>query len=173
LFLGCSLLIPFTPLAAKILLADSYFTAWTFMPVLLVATVFSSLVTFIGTIYTVKKKTTMSLITAAFGAILNVILNLFMIPQMGAQGAGIATAISYFSVFALRAVHSKSFMPFDLKAGKVLINTIIVVLQAVFMILQLPYNALAQIILVALLGILNAKSIISALKKILKKFIKK
>ncbi len=172
LFLGCSMLIPFTPLATKILLNESYFDAWTFMPVLLLATVFSSLVTFIGTIYTVKKRTTMSLVTAAAGATLNVILNLLLIPKMGAQGAGIATAFSYFAVFVLRAIHSKSFMPFDLKAWKLTLNTLIVLVQIFFMVLGLPYNILVQIILVALICALNASSIISALKKVLKKIIK-
>ena len=169
LFLGCSLLIPFTPLATRILLNESYFKAWSFMPVLLVATVFSSLVTFIGTIYTVKKKTTMSLVTAAFGAILNIVLNFLMIPSMGAQGAGIATAISYFAVFALRAINSKTFMPFDLNFGILAINTVIVVMQAVLMVLNVPYNVFLQMILVVLLCAVNAKSIISALGKILKK----
>lgn len=173
LFLGCSMLIPFTPLATRILLNESYFTAWTFMPVLLVATVFSSLVTFIGTIYTVKKRTTMSLITAAIGAGLNIVLNFAMIPSMGAQGAGIATAISYFTVFAIRAIHSKKFMPFDLKAWKLALNTLIVVVQIAFMVLNLPFNILAQIVLVLALCALNANSIISALKKVLKKIIKK
>lgn len=172
LFLGCSMLIPFTPLATKILLNESYFTAWSFMPVLLVATVFSSLVTFIGTIYTVKKKTVMSLITAALGAILNIILNIVMIPSMGAQGAGIATAISYFAVFALRAIHSKSFMPFDLKAGKLALNTLIVTVQVIFMVGELPYNLILQIVMIGVLCAINGKSIISAIKKVLKKFIK-
>jgi O-antigen/teichoic acid export membrane protein len=142
------------------------------MPTLLLATVFSSLVTFIGTIYTVKKKTSMSLITAAFGAILNIVLNIILIPSMGAQGAGIATAISYFSVFVFRAVHSKSFMPFNLKAYKIFANTVIVILQIIFMVLALPYNALAQVILVILICAVNARSILSALKKVLKKIIK-
>ena len=172
LVLGCSFLIPFTPLATRILLDDSYFTAWTFMPVLLIATVFSSLVTFIGTIYTVKKRTTMSLITAAVGAGLNVILNLLLIPKMGAQGAAIATAFSYFAVFALRAIHSKSFMPFNLNTWRLVLNTLIVLAQIFFMVLALPYNILAQIILVATICILNANSIISVVKKVLKKFVK-
>ena len=172
LFLGCSMLIPFTPLAARILLNSSYFEAWTFMPVLLVATVFSSLVTFIGTIYAVKKRTVMSLITAAFGAILNIILNLLMIPEMGAQGAGIATAISYFAVFAFRAIHSKSFMPFDLKSIKVFANTGIVLAQIICMLMAVPYNYLLQAVLIASICLINAKSIISALKKVLKKIIK-
>ncbi len=172
LFLGCSMLIPFTPLATKILLNESYFAAWTFMPVLLVATVFSSLVTFIGTIYTVKKKTTMSLVTAAVGAGINIVLNLLLIPKMGAQGAGIATAISYFAVFVLRAVHSKSFMPFDLKAYKLSLNTLIVLVQIIFMVLGLPLNFVVQGLLVCALFAVNAKTLIGAIKGMLKKFIK-
>ena len=172
LFLGCSFLIPFTPLATKILLDDSYFNAWTFMPVLLIATVFSSLVTFIGTIYTVKKRPAMSLITAGLGAAINVGLNLLLIPMMGAQGAGIATAFSYFAVFVIRAIHSKSFMPFNLKAWKLALNTVIALAQIFFMVLGLPYNVLAQIILISLICAINANSIISILKKVLKKFIK-
>lgn len=172
LFLGCSVLIPFTPLATRILLNDSYFSAWTFMPVLLVATVFSSLVTFIGTIYTVKKKTMMSLVTAAFGAILNIVLNFALIPRMGAQGAGIATAISYFAVFVLRAIHSKKFMPFNLKACKVALNTLIVIVQIIFMVLSLPYNILVQIVMIGLILAINGKSLISAFMKILKKIVK-
>lgn len=172
LFLGCSMLIPLTPLATKILLNESYFVAWTFMPVLLLATVFSSMVTFVGTIYTVKKKTVMSLVTAAVGALFNIVLNFLLIPKMGAQGAGIATACSYFIVFLLRAIHSKTFMPFDLKTGKMVLNTLIVVAQIFFMLFGLPYNIFAQIILVALMALINANSIVSALKKILKKFIK-
>lgn len=178
LFLGCSALIPLCPLFTTLLLDDSYFDAWEFMPVLLVATVFSSLVTFIGTIYTVKKKTSMSMITAAFGAILNVILNLMLIPSMGAQGAGIATAISYFGVFFFRAIHSKSFMPFDLKTGKLVLNTVVVLAQGYFilkapdMLLQPMTVIIPQTILVGVVFAINAKSIISAMKKVLKKFIK-
>ena len=172
LFLGCSMLIPFTQLATMILLDKSYYEAWSFMPVLLVATVFSSLVTFIGTIYTVKKRTMMSFVTAALGAGLNVGLNFLMIPSMGAQGAGIATAISYFAVFVFRAIHSKSFMPFDLKAHKLLLNTLIVCVQIVFMIFALPFNFIVQGLLVCVLFAVNAKTLIGAIKGILKKFIK-
>lgn len=172
LFFGCSMLIPFTPLATRILLNESYFSAWSFMPVLLLATVFSSLITFIGTIYTVKKKTTMSLVTAVVGAGINIVLNLYLIPRMGAQGAGIATAISYFAVFVLRAAHSKSFMPFDLKAYKLALNTLIVFIQIVFMVLGLPFNFIVQGLLVFALFVVNAKTLIGAIKGILKKFIK-
>ena len=172
LFLGCAFLIPFTPLGASLLLNESYYDAWEFMPVLLIATVFSSLVTYIGTIYTVKKKTAMSFVTAAFGAALNIILNFALIPNLGAQGAGIATAISYFAVFAARAIHSKKFMPFNLGAWRIALNTVMVLVQAIFMICNLPYNGTVQILMVVSIVLLNGKSLASAFAKILKKFIK-
>jgi hypothetical protein len=91
---------------------------------------------------------------------------------MGAQGAGIATAVSYFAVFVFRAIHSKSFMPFRLGAGKLAINSIIVCAQVVFMVLNLPYNLAAQVLLVGTMCAVNARSLISAVKKVLKKIIK-
>lgn len=171
LFLGCSLLIPFSQICTRILLDESYFDAWRFIPVLLLATVFSSLVTFVGTIYIFKKRTTMSLVTAAFGATLNIVLNFLMIPKMGAQGAGIATAISYFAVFALRAIHSKSFMPFDLKIWKLAINSLIVIAQILLMLLEVRFNFVLQTLLVLAICALNARSIITAVSGVLKRFI--
>lgn len=171
LFLGCSLLIPFSKIGTRILLDSSYFEAWRFIPVLLLATVFSSLVTFIGTIYIFKKLTSMSLFTAALGAVLNIILNFLMIPTMGAQGAGIATAISYFTVFAVRALHSKSFMPFDLKTWKLALNTLVIVAQILLMLLEVRFNFAWQILLVLVICVLNARSIFTAVKGMLKRFI--
>lgn len=173
LFLGCSVLVPLSGIGTRILLDASYYDAWRFIPVLLLATVYSSLVTFIGTIYIFKKKTTMSLITAALGAILNIALNFAMIPSLGAQGAGIATAISYFTVFFVRAVHSRSFMPFDLKEWRLALNTLIVLAQIVLMLSGTWYNFPLQAVLVCTLCALNARSLITAVKGILKKFIKK
>lgn len=173
LFLGCSVLVPLSGIGTRILLDASYYDAWRFIPVLLLATVFSSLVTFIGTIYIFKKKTTMSLLTAALGAILNIALNFAMIPSLGAQGAGIATAISYFTVFFVRAVHSRSFMPFDLKEWKLALNTLIVLAQIVLMLSDAWYNFPLQAVLICTLCALNARSLITAVKGILKKFIKK
>ena len=87
--------------------------------------------------------------------------------------AGIATAISYFAVFALRALHSKKFMPFDLKALKLAFNTLAVVLQAVFMMCDLPGNVLVQVLMISLIFAVNGRSLVSAAMKILKKIIKK
>lgn len=171
IFFGCAALIPLSQIATRALLDDSYFEAWTFIPVLLIATVFSSLTSFMGTIYTVSKKTVMSMVSALFGAVLNIILNILLIPNMGAQGAGIATMISYMSVFVIRAISSKKYMPFKLHVPKLVLNTLIVGAQAIFMLIGASsYNLWVQIALVVLLAALNARSVITAILGILKNF---
>ena len=170
IFFGCACLIPLSQIATRALLDASYYEAWTFIPVLLVATVFSSLTSFMGTIYTVSKRTVMSMVSALFGAVLNIILNILLIPDMGAQGAGIATMISYMAVFLIRAVSSKRYMPFKLGVPKLVLNTAIIIAQAVLMLIGFEYNLWAQIVLVLALALLNARSVITAVWGILKNF---
>ena len=45
--------------------------------------------------FTIVKKTYMNLITLSTGAVLNIILNLTLIPILGIEGASIATLIGY------------------------------------------------------------------------------
>jgi O-antigen/teichoic acid export membrane protein len=114
---------------AKILFAESYYIAWMFIPVLSAATVFTALDTFLGSVYFTVKKTSMSLYTALIGAVVNIGLNFLMIPEWGlgwgAMGASIATFASYFIVYAIRALTMKSFLPFNVYHGKLIINTVL------------------------------------------------
>lgn len=172
-FMLCSLLIPLSQIATSVLLNESYYGAWKFIPTLLIATVFSSLTSFMGTVYTFSKKTTASMTTALFGAVLNIVMNVLLIPSMGAQGAAIATAISYFAVFVLRAVSSRKYIAFNIHPIRLFANTGIVLVQCVFMIMELPYNLLVQIASCAVLLAVNGRAAFSAIFGILKKILKK
>ena len=81
-------------LFAKILFAPSFYAAWTYIPVLMAATVFSALSNFVGSVYLVEKRANMSLITSAIGAVLNVMLNLLLIPVWGVVGAAVASLVT-------------------------------------------------------------------------------
>ena len=126
MFVGGGALAVFSQLFAKILFAESYFAAWVFIPVLSAATVFTSLDTFLGSVYFTVKRTQMSLWTSLLGAIVNVVLNLIMIPKWGAMGASIATFISYFLVYVVRAATMGRFMRFKMYHGKLIANTVLI-----------------------------------------------
>ena len=137
MFTGGSILAIGAQIFARILFAESYFAAWVFIPVLSAATVFTALDTFLGSAYFTVKKTSMSFWTSLIGAALNVALNLILIPSKGAfggaVGASIATYISYFTVFVIRALTMKKFIPFKLYPVRLILNTCLITAIAVVM----------------------------------------
>ena len=99
IFVVASALIFFCRIITKILVDDSYFNSWKFVPVLIIATSFSCLVNFLASVYMAEKKSFMGMVTALSGAITNIVLNFVLIPIMGATGAAVATVVSFVVVF--------------------------------------------------------------------------
>lgn len=137
MFVGGGVLSVGAQIFAKILFAESYFAAWTFIPILSAATVFTALDTFLGSAYFTVKRTGMSLSTSLVGAVLNIALNILLIPSDGilggAIGASIATYVSYFAVFVIRAVTMKKFIPFNMYPIRLTLNTILITAIAAVM----------------------------------------
>ncbi|MBQ8551433.1 MAG: polysaccharide biosynthesis C-terminal domain-containing protein [Clostridia bacterium] len=170
LYISAAGLIAFSKIFAIVLFDDSYYAAWQYMPLLIVATVFSSLVTFMGSVYLVDKKSVHSFVTSMIGAVVNVVLNLILIPTpLGANGAALATFICYFVVFIIRAVNTRKFIRFDLHTAKLIVNTAVIGLQTVFMVCELPLWIIVQVIGIAVIFALNAKPILKGIMKLLRR----
>lgn len=81
----------------------------------------------------------MSLFTALLGAVINILLNLVLIPSpLGMYGAAIATLASYVSVFILRTVNVRRMMPFFLFGKYIIIFTALNIVGMLFISLDLP-----------------------------------
>ena len=169
MFTGGACLIAFSKIFTKILLNESYYESWKFVPVLAIAMVFSAFSEFLGSVYFVYKNSVRSLVTAAIGAGMNIVLNLALIPFLGAMGAAIATAICYALVFLIRLIDTRRYMRFNRSIVKTLVNTVLILEQCVLMIIELPYWWIYQICIVAFLVIFNGRDILSALLKIIKR----
>lgn len=170
LFMSGAGLIAFSKIFSIILFSDSYYGAWQYMPLLIVATVYSSLVTFMGSVYLVDKKSVHSFVTSMIGAVINVALNLILIPTvMGANGAALATFICYFVVFIIRAVNTRKFICFDLHVPRLVVNTVIIGAQTVFMIFELPMWIPVQIVGIAAIFAINAKPILKGAMRVLRR----
>ncbi len=170
LYISAAGLIAFSKIFAVILFDDSYYTAWQYMPILIAATVFSSLVTFMGSVYLVDKKSVLSFVTSMIGALVNVALNLILIPTaLGANGAALATFLSYFVVFIIRAINTRKFIKFDLHTAKLILNTVIIAAQTVFMIWELPLWIPVQAVGVVLIFVINARPILAGIMKLLRR----
>ena len=115
IFIGTAVLIFASRLLCGLLLDDAYEEAWRYMPTLLCAAALESVVSFLSTVYLVKKKSMHSFLTAMAGTVLNLLLNALMIPHLGALGAAVATLLGYALVYLIRTWDAPRLIPFRLQ----------------------------------------------------------
>lgn len=168
MFLAGSVIIAFAKPAIRILSTEQYYSAWEYVPLLSASMIFTAFVSFTGTVYVVTKQSGISFITAMAGAVINIALNLLLIPSpLGVQGAAIATFLSYFAVFLIRAVNSRKYIPFKLYGGHIAVNTVLITVQIVFSVLQLPFWIPVQAVCLLLLAAVNFKFLLPYLTRLI------
>jgi O-antigen/teichoic acid export membrane protein len=166
LFLSASFIILFSKFITRILVSESFYLSWKYIPLLVMATTFSCLVTFLGSVYMVEKKSYLTLSTTVVGAITNVVFTFLLINKFGVNGAAFATFISYFTVFLIRARNTKNFIEIKWNAPKLFINTIIVLCQSIIMIFEIKYWVIYEIILVSLMTFINSGLILKNIRSL-------
>lgn len=152
--LGCSFLIVIVKLLAQFLFRKDFYTAWEFVPPLLISIIFGALTGFLGSICLAYKDSKSMSIATGTGALLNIILNLISVPYMGAMGAAIATAISYYTMYLLAFIFVKRHVTLKLRLVKDYLAYAAVILQAVLTICEVSYvypvNVFIWIVLVVM-----------------------
>ena len=167
----CSALIVVDKVLAKILYAKDFYEAWKYAPFLMIAIVFGALVGYLGGIFSAVKESEIFAQSTVVGAVVNIILNLILVPFIGALGAAIATAVSYIIVWIFRLYHTKRFMDIKINILRNVISYIILIVQAIMILIIdnaiLMYGI--EIILFCIVLILYIKEEKMLLKNILKR----
>jgi len=114
------------------LYAAGYGEAARYVPILAVASLISGIVTFLGSVYTVRMRSGASFLTTLAGGLCNLVLNIWWIPAGGAMGAALATLVSYYLIFLLRALHARRLLAFDTRPHKVTLAALLLLFAAVF-----------------------------------------
>ncbi|MFC0308198.1 oligosaccharide flippase family protein [Gallibacterium trehalosifermentans] len=96
------------------LFAPTFYSAWQYMPLLILATVFTSFCAFLGTAYQQKKNTVNILTTTLLGAVVNIVISLSLMATLGLFAAALGTLASFMLVFFIRQRDVKSFYPIQL-----------------------------------------------------------
>lgn len=163
-----SVMIVLCRLEIRVLAARSYYAAWQYVPVLAMAMVFSAFSSFMNSVYVVMEKSHLSLWTAVWGAGANILMNLWMIPRIGIQGAAIATLVSYLMCFGIRAVSARRLIPFRLYPGRLTVSTGLLLLQSALCFWGSPIQPFAQMGAFVLLVTVNHKPIFEMLEQVLR-----
>lgn len=111
----CLGIIALMPFVFKILINEQYNEAYYQIPILLCATFFNILVSFIGAIYVAKKLTKEIAKTSIFAAIINITTHLIMIRFIGLYAASLSTLFSWIAMFLYRYHDSKKYIKISIK----------------------------------------------------------
>ncbi len=113
-----SIVIVFIKPISKVMFSNEFYVAWKYASILIIAALFQSMCSFLGSIYTTAMKTRAIFWTTLVGAGSNVLMNILLIPPFGAYGAAIATMSSYFIVWVIRLIHSRTILRLEIKLLK-------------------------------------------------------
>jgi len=119
-----------------------YYGAWAIIPVLAVASVCSKMYIFAPGLDIEKKTKRIALINIA-AAVVNVVLNLFLIPHLGILGSALATLISSVILFFAYMHMSQKFYPIPYRWGVILpacFAAALVIVMAYFMPAEFKVN---------------------------------
>lgn len=168
--IGCSLVILLIRVIARVLFANEFYNAWPYAIILTFGAVFQAMGGFLGVIYGAAMKTREIFTTTIVGAVLNIILNIALIPSLGAMGAAIATLFSYIVVWLMRVKSTRKFMPIKMKWGCILLSYTFVAVQCLVTILEPPLWYIISILLTLLIVMLNKQELIDIVKGVFLKF---
>lgn len=174
IFTAVSGLILFTKLLTAILVVGTqnpFYEAWQYTPFLLLATAFSCFVTFLGSIYMSEKRGVATLVTTALGAIINIILNVLLIPRFGINGGTFATFTGYFLVFIVRAVDTHKYIRIRWHPLSLILNLAALGAQ-VWILLTMPEGwILPEVLLCLGVILLNLRQLLTNFQRILGKLL--
>lgn len=174
-FTTASALIIFCQFITKILVAKSYYDSWKYVPILVMATTISCFVNFLGSVYMAEKKSVMAMVTAMAGALTNVILNLILIPNIGPNGAAIATVCAFVVVFITRAINTRKYVKMNFSVPKFVLQMALLIAQACVMLYfktgVLMYSI--EVIILLLMVVINFKPLLELVHLLLGRFLKR
>lgn len=172
MIIGTSAIIVVIRPFVELVLSIEYITAWRYVPLLLLAVVFTSYSSFLGTNYIAMKDTKGVFRTSLIGGILNIVLNFTLIPIIGLNGAAFATMISFFIVWIIRIYDARKFVTIKLNIKELILSFLIILIQIFTLYLNNKIYLIGEVLLLLLLIIVNKKIILSFISKIFKHFMK-
>lgn len=164
---ACSILILFSKVISSILFADTFFIAWHYVPILLVAYLFSGLSGFMASSFRAAKYTKGLFGSTVIGAIINIVLNFYFIKEYGSMGAAFTTVIGFAVMFYIRSKSIQKIVKLRINVVKDSIMYLLLLIQAVVVSFEVPFAWPIALIILIILIIINFKYIIRVLQAFL------
>lgn len=111
----------------KIMIDPSYKEAYYYVPILIVASSFEILSSLLGAVYISLMKSKNIALSTTIAGLINILINLILIPKIGILAACISTAVSYFILAIYRYINLKKDIIIKLDFKKILLLYLLLV----------------------------------------------
>lgn len=155
---------PFTYLLVDNDPEKNFVFGYHYTPILIIAMIFQCLCQFLSSIYNVRKKSVNSMVTSIVAAVVNITLDILLIPRLGAYGAGLATMTAYFACFMVRVFDTRSYVKFPISWFKMIVNIVVVGYMAIVAVTEPKATYLQLIVLFIAVAVFNFDAILSTLR---------
>ncbi|MGN1134645.1 MAG: lipopolysaccharide biosynthesis protein [Oscillospiraceae bacterium] len=155
---------PFTYLLVDNDPEKNFVFGYHYTPILIIAMIFQCLCQFLSSIYNVRKKSVNSMVTSVVAAVVNITLDILLIPRLGAYGAGLATMTAYFACFMVRVFDTRSYVKFPISWFKMIVNIVVVGYMAIVAVTEPKATYLQLIVLFIAVAVFNFDAILSTLR---------
>lgn len=167
MFIGTAFLILLIKPLTYILVDPDKFDSYKFMPLLILAVLLLSFSQFLSSVYTATRHTTNSFVTSMVAAVLNIILNILLIPSFGVQGAAFATFASYGICYFVRIIDTRRYIRFNVNHLKSMLNFLLLGALTWVAIIEPKGQYIYLSVGALLITVMNFAAIIATIKQLL------
>ena len=161
LFVGAAGLLLLIKPVSSILINDSsykeYGSVYIYTPLLIIAAVFNCMNDFLFGIYTATNHTKNAFYSTTVTCVVNLIMNTFLIPVIGIQGAALATFLSYLLCYCIRMIDARYYVPFKVDFRRTTENSILLSAMCVIIISKVKLCWVWAAVLFAAILLLNLR----------------
>ena len=101
--------------------------------------------------------------------VLNIVLNLTLIPILGIQGAALATFLSYLLCYCIRIADTRRYVPFGFSALRTIANTVLILIMCIPVIFSFWNCLIWELAFTVTVIIINYKPLLCTAMKLLKR----
>ena len=148
-----------------ILFEPSYEKAYLYVPLLVISVVVHAINGNLGSLYTVFKKTKGALYSTLIGAIINVLLNLALLPLLGIFGACLTTFVGFSVTLLYRYYDTKKFVSLSLDNRKIIIFTLLIFVQLFLYYFDNLFSYTIRAVILVVVVLKNYRLLLSIVKR--------
>lgn len=165
------MLIPVSKLYIQIFMNSSYTSAYKYIGILIIGSIFCSFSSFYGTGYISAKDTKNATLTTAIGAFINCIINFLFIKNFGIWAACFSTLLGYLITWVVRIFQTKKYFNINVNWKIFYVMLLLITIYSFLSMIESYIFSILMIVLsIVIFFIFNINEINGFIRKLLKKF---